>query len=74
MIGGARKARSREDPESSFILMEARLIKLGDLLRGLSLGERGRDDLVLASLDRVLAHVTDVGDVLDVSDGVSHSE
>ena len=51
--------------------MEARLIKLGDLLRGLSLGERGRDDLVLASLDRVLAHVTDVGDVLHRDDGVA---
>ena len=71
VIGGARKVRSREDPESSFILMETRLIELGDLLRGLPLGERGSNHLVLATLDRVLAHVTDVGDVLHRDDGVA---
>ncbi len=51
--------------------METRLIELGDLLRGLPLGERGGDDLVLATLDGVLAHVTDVGDVFHRDHGVA---
>ena len=50
--------------------METDLVELGDLLGGLPLGESRRDDLVLASIDRVLAHVADVGDVLYGGDPV----
>ena len=71
MIGGARKVRRRKDPEPTLVFVETRLVELGDLLWRLALGEGRRDDLVLASFHRVLAHVPDVGDVLDRDHGVT---
>ena len=71
MIGRAREACGGQDPEPPLILMETDLVELGDLLGGLPLGESRRDDLVLASIDRVLAHVADVGDVLYRDDRVA---
>jgi hypothetical protein len=51
--------------------VETGLVELRDLLGGLALGEGRGDDLVLASLDRLLPHVPDVGDVLDRDHGVA---
>ena len=47
---------------------EAASVKLGNLLDGLALGQGGKNHLVAAGLDQLLAHVAHVGDVLDVVD------
>ena len=49
--------------------MECRLVGVGNLLRGLVL-ETGRDEHpVLTAIEPLVAHVTDVGDVLHVEHG-----
>ena len=63
---GPREVVCRDDVELAFVAQEAGGVCLGDLRRRLSRRERRRDHLVLALLQRLLAHVADVGDVLDV--------
>ena len=70
MIGRAREVRSGKDPQPPLVLMEGGLVKLGDLLRRLALGESGRDDLVLTAIHRILTHVSDIGHVLHRRHGV----
>jgi hypothetical protein len=68
MSGRARKDGRGKDAKPAFILSERRLVELRDLHRGLALGERSGDDLVLTAVDRVLPHVPDIGDVLHGND------
>ena len=54
--------------ELLFVFEKAVGVELGDLGRRLSLLDGGGDDLVLAAFEHLLAHVADIGDVLNVDD------
>ena len=73
VLGGAREVRRRQDPDTPLVLTERPLVAPRDLLRRLPFGERRGDHLVFPAVDRVLAHVADVGDVLHRGDLVAEA-
>ena len=64
----------RQDVDGALVTEELIRIAAGDVCRCETGTEGFGDDLVLAAIEQLLAHVTDVGDVLDVSDGVPQPE
>jgi hypothetical protein len=68
---GPRVCRRGQDAELAFVITEGRLVELRDLARRLARGEGRRDDLVLATVDRVLTHMPHVGDVLHGDDAMA---
>ena len=66
VLAGPREYVGGHDVQAGLIAVEAAGVELGDFLDGLTLGEGGEDHLVAAGLHQLLAHVPDVGDVLDV--------
>jgi hypothetical protein len=67
----AREDGGGEDVEGGLVAEEGVSVEGGDVLRGLARSAGGGDHLVLAAIEDVLAHVADVGDVLDVGNGVT---
>ena len=68
VVGGLRELVRGPDSELLFVFEKAVGVELGNLGRRLSFLDGGGDDLVLAAFEHLLAHVSDIGDVLDVDD------
>ena len=58
----------RQDVHERGVGVEGRLVRVGDLLRGLVLETGGDEHPVLAAVEALVAEVADVGDVLDLED------
>jgi hypothetical protein len=67
MLGGAREDVGGQDVQAPFIVQKLVRIASSDLARRDAGVQRLGDDLVFASVEQLLAHMADVGDVLDVS-------
>src|SRR2546428_700508 len=72
MLSTPPVCRSKRSPRY-FVLTNRPLVAPRDLLRRLPFGERRGDHLVFPAVDRVLAHVADVGDVLHRGDLVAEA-
>ena len=66
MFRGPGVDLGRKDVDSRLVLVEAVGVELGYLPNGLALGQGRQYHLVPAGFQQLLAHVPDVGDVLDV--------
>ena len=66
MLSCPREHLGRQNIDSLFILKEAIGIILGNFPYCLAFGQGRQDHLIAAGLDQFLAHVANVGDVLDV--------
>jgi hypothetical protein len=69
VLGGAGEDVGRQEVQQRGVGMECGLVGVGDLGRGLVLEAGGDQHPVLAAIEALVAHVPDVGDVLDVEDG-----
>ena len=68
VVGGFGEFLRGDDVELALVAEEPVGVELGDLGGGFALGYGGGDDFVAALLQDFLAHMADVGDVLDVDD------
>ena len=68
VFAGPRENVGVQDVEPGFVAVKAAGVELGDFRHRLALGQGGQDHLVAAGFHQFLAHMADVGDVLDVAD------
>ena len=66
VFAGPREHGCFHDVQAGFVPVEPAGVNVGNLLDRFAFGQSGHDHLIAAGLGQFLAHVTNVGDVLDV--------